>query len=101
MERLLCCYSDTVFYCDPVRPAGLSGKDALRAYLRKLLKRNPDWVWEVEEVMPTQKGFTLKWRATVPTKGRPISFFGLDIVELEEGLITRNEVYFDRTPLLT
>lgn len=26
---------------------------------------------------------------------------GLDIVEVKEGLITRNEVYFDRTPLLS
>lgn len=101
VDRLIHCYADTAFYRDPVKPEGLTGKDALRAYLQKLLKRNPDWVWAAEEIIPTQKGFTLKWRATIPVEGRLVSVSGLDIVELEDGYITRNEVFFDRTPLLT
>jgi hypothetical protein len=47
--------------------------------------------------MPTERGFTLKWEAEVPVKDLVIRLVGLDIVELDSGRITRNEVYFDRS----
>jgi hypothetical protein len=50
--------------------------------------------------MPTEKGFTLKWKATIPVKDKTITLFGLDIVELQHQKISRNEVYFDRTEWL-
>ncbi len=68
-------------------------------YLQKLLLKNPDWVWKALEIMPTEKGFTLKWQASVPIGGEILQFAGVDIVEMKEGKITRNEVYFDPTPL--
>lgn len=95
-EQLLAFYSDNAFYSDPAFPNGLSGKSALKNYFIKLLAANPDWKWEVVEIFTTSKGFTLKWRATVPVKSQTISFCGLDIVELENNKICRNEVYFDR-----
>jgi len=88
-------YDEHAYYQDPARPAGLRGWDELRKYFTRLLAANPDWVWEPVEVMPTPKGFTLKWKAAVPAGESTAQFVGLDIVEMDGGRITRNEVYFD------
>jgi hypothetical protein len=69
-------------------------------YFTKLLKKNPDWVWTAREVIPTAEGFVLKWNATIPSQSFSVTVEGLDILELREGKITRNEVYFDRSSLL-
>ena len=55
------------------------------------------------ELFPTKKGFNFKWRATIPVVGKEIVEFGMDIVALDPNgrKITRNEVYFDPTQLLS
>ena len=53
------------------------------------------------EVYPTEKGFIIKWKATIPVKSEEIIEYGMDILELEEDKIIRNEVYFDRTMLIS
>ena len=50
--------------------------------------------------METVKGFTLKWEASIPVGNTIIKEQGLDIVELSNGKISLNEVYFDRTDWL-
>ena len=90
-------YSDDAFYSDPAKPVGLNGKTEILKYFEKLLSKNPDWKWEVVEIFPTEKGFTLKWKATIPTNETSLTICGLDIVEMRDDLISRNEVYFDRT----
>ncbi len=106
--QLLGFYTDDAFYLDPARPGGLSGYGELEPYFRRLLAANPAWVWRALEVIPTAAGCTLKWEARIPlepTGGSPsvgqeareLKLVGLDIVELREGKISRNEVYFDRT----
>ncbi len=82
-------------------PDGLRGHDAIGRYFRKLLARNPSWRWTRTELQPTAAGYTLKWRAEIPMGDRVVEEEGLDIVELRDGLITRNEVYFDRVALLS
>jgi predicted SnoaL-like aldol condensation-catalyzing enzyme len=99
-QELLDFYTEDAFYLDPANPNGLSGKAQMEPYFTKLLARNPDWRWEAVEVMPTERGFTLKWHAHIPVPNGSISLHGLDIVELRDGLICRNEVYFDRQPWL-
>lgn len=94
-ERLLTFYTEDTYYRDPARPHGLNGRDELRKYLERLLAVYPNWVWSPVEIMPTEKGFTLKWRADIPINGQNIVEDGLDIVELRDGKISRNEVYFD------
>lgn len=98
--ELLRYYTRDALYSDPAYPAGLRGQEQIAPYFRKLLSRNPDWRWEAVEIMPTAAGFTLKWRATIPVGDTALTLFGLDIVELTGGLISRNEVYFDRAPWL-
>lgn len=99
-ELLISFYSEDVYYRDPANPHGLKGRRPLYDYLKVLLRGNPDWKWEKRELLPTEKGFVLKWRATIPTHQGVITEEGLDIVEITKNLISRNEVFFDRTELL-
>jgi len=97
VERLLNFYADTFTYLDPANPRGISNKSQFKKYLTRLLAKYPTWVWGRQELYLTEKGFLLKWKATLES-GK--SFYGLDLVELD-GMkkITRNEVYFDPTSL--
>ena len=100
VERLLSHYAEDCLYLDPARPDGVTGRDELRVYFTKLLTKNPHWSWEAAEIIPTAGGFVLKWQARIPAGTRVVTLRGLDIVEVKEGLIKRNEVYFDRTMLM-
>ena len=99
-EELVKIYAEDAFYRDPVRPQGMKGHAELLPYLKRLLAANPRWVWEFVEAFPTDKGFTLKWKATIPVGDQVITEYGVDIVEVSGGKVTRNEVYFDRAALL-
>jgi ketosteroid isomerase-like protein len=99
-EALIKFYSEDAFYSDPARRQGLRGYAELLPHLRKMLAANPDWVWELVEAIPTEKGFTGKWKATIPIGDMVVTEYGVDIVEVSGGKVTRNEVYFDRAALL-
>ena len=99
VEGLLQFYSEEAFYSDPARPQGVKGKALLKKYFEKLLSKNSEWVWTAEAVFPNEKGFTLKWKAVIPQAGKVTTLYGMDLVELSDNLITRNEVYFDPGPL--
>ena len=99
-DALLAFYAEDALYRDPAFPGGLQGYTALRPYFTKLLAANPEWVWKAVEAHQTPQGFTLKWHARIPTPSGTVEEDGLDIVELADGRITRNEVYFDRAALL-
>jgi len=96
-DKLIEFYDKDCYYQDPANPEGLMGKEDLLLYLRKLLKANPNWKWKVEELYETKKGFVFKWKATIPIRSETLVEYGMDIVEIKEQKITRNEVYFDRS----
>ncbi|HME50779.1 MAG TPA: nuclear transport factor 2 family protein [Candidatus Lokiarchaeia archaeon] len=100
-ELLISFYSEDAYYQDPANPSGLQGHGQILSYFKKLLAANPDWVWELVEAFPTELGFLGKWKATIPVGSEVITEYGVDLVEVEEGKITRNEVFFDRTNLLS
>jgi hypothetical protein len=101
-ERLASFYCDDAFYLDPAIPAGVRGKPALLAYFRRLLAYNPDWVWTQIEGIPLEGGFLNKWRAIVPVGDGKLEVVGVCSVQLDDsGKIRRNEVYFDRSELLS
>lgn len=93
-------YSDDVFYCDPGKPKGIRGKEKLLSYFHKLLIKYPDWTWKAVEVFPFENGFILKWEAKLNKDKTSESFFGLDIVEIKDKKIIRNEVFFDLVPFI-
>lgn len=96
---LLSFYAENAFYRDPARTQGLKGHAELEKYFKRLLAVNPEWIWTAEEIIPTARGCTLKWKAKIPSPSGFIETFGLDIVEIHDGKITRNEVYFDTSVL--
>jgi len=99
-EKLIQFYAKDAYYQDPANPTGLKGRPAILSYFRKLLSKNPDWQWKLDELYPTSNGFVLKWNAEIPIQNENINTVGMDILELNGGKITRNEVYFDRTLML-
>ncbi len=98
-ELLRSFYSQNAIYRDPFHRVGISG-DQLLPYFSKLLARNPNWVWKAVELFPIENGYCLKWEATIPTATVTLKELGMDIVEVEDGLITRNEVYFDPSRMI-
>jgi hypothetical protein len=93
-------YADNAFYSDPAIPEGVKGRDALLAYFTKLLARNPRWVWSHTGSMPLADGFLNFWHASIPVGGKMVEIDGVCSVQLRDGLIYANRVYFDRAELL-
>ncbi len=100
-ERLVSFYSDDVFYSDPAIPLGVRGREHLLAYFRKLLARNPNWVWTQRGSIPLADGFLNEWHASIPAGSAVVEVDGVCTVQLRSGLIYCNQVYFDRSALMT
>ncbi len=100
-EKLAAYYTDDAFYSDPAIPDGVKGKEALLAYFRKLLAKNPNWIWTHTASTPLLDGFLNHWRAEIPVGSKLVVCNGVCAVQLRGRLIYRNQVYFDRTPLFS
>jgi hypothetical protein len=98
-ELLVSFYSEDAFYSDPFIPQGLKGNERILEYFRKFLSYYPNWKYEYVEIFPTENGFTLKWKVSLPIHDDTVVDFGLDIVEISNDKIIRNEVYFDTARL--
>lgn len=99
-ERLAAFYSEDAFYADPAIPDGVSGREAIAAYFTSLLANFPDWVWTQTAATPMDGGFLNHWHAEIPVGERTLAIDGVCTVRLRDGLIERNTVFFDRSPLL-
>lgn len=98
VENLLTFYTDDTFYDDPNVPKGAKGKEALGSYLKLLLAKYPNWKFDIVSVNPTAKGFILQYTATIPQIGGKTieNFRGVDIIELQDGKISKQQGYYDR-----
>jgi hypothetical protein len=99
-ERLAAFYADDAIYSDPAVPAGLRGHAEILEYFRRLLARYPEWVWTNTGVRSLDGGFLNYWHAVIPDGDRVVECDGVCTVIVDDGLIRRNEVFFDRTPLM-
>ena len=99
-ELLASFYAEDTYYADPAVPAGVRGRDALLAYFGRLLARNPRWVWTQRGSLPLAGGFLNLWHAAIPAGDRVVEVDGVCTVELRDGLIRSNQVFFDRSELL-
>jgi hypothetical protein len=99
-ERLASFYTEDAFYSDPATPSGVRGRRALVDYFRKLLARNPHWLWSHRASIPIADGFLNFWHASIPVGERTVEADGVCTVQLRGGLIYSNEVFFDRSGLL-
>jgi len=101
-EKLANFYSEDCYYLDAGIPNGTNGKAELLAYFHKLLAQNPYWVWTQIEAIPMEGGFLNKWLAKIPIGENILECVGVCLVQFnEKGEIQRNEVYFDRTELVS
>jgi len=101
-EELASYYSDDCFYMDAGIPEGAKGKAELIQYFRTLLSQNPDWVWTQLEAIPMEGGFLNKWHAKIPVGKKTVECIGVCFLQFDDqGKIKRNEVYFDRTELIS
>ena len=101
-EELASYYSNDCFYMDAGIPEGATGKAQLIDYFTKLLSQNPNWVWTQIEAIPMEGGFLNKWHAAIPVGPKTIQCVGVCFLQFDgEGKIKRNEVYFDRTELIS
>ncbi len=98
-DHLLSFYTDDAYYADPAIPAGVRGRQALLAYFTKLLSRNPNWVWTHRGSIPIPDGFLNKWHASIPAGSVTIEVAGVCTVQIRDGRIYSNEVFFDRSEL--
>ena len=99
-ELLTSFYTGDAVYSDPAIPEGVRGRDALLTYFTKLLERNPDWVWVQSGSIPIEDGYLNFWHASIPVGERTEEVDGVCTVQLRDGLIYANHVFFDRSGLL-
>lgn len=98
VARLARFYAPDVVYRDPQIPAGLSGLDALTAYLDGLFKATPPVRYTPDEVWKTPTGFCARWYAVMDAPGGPVHLRGFDLAVLEGDRIVLNEVYTHALP---
>ena len=99
-ELLASFYTLDAVFSDPAIPQGVRGRAALQAYFSRLLERNPDWVWVHRGSIPLQDGFLNLWHASIPVGERTVEAEGVCTVQLRDGLIYANHVFFDRSELV-
>ena len=99
-ELLASLYTQDALDSDPAIPEGVRGHDALLAYFTRLLAGNPEWVWALRVSFPMQDGFLNLWHASIPVGARTVQAEGVCTVQLRDGLIYANHVFFDRSELL-
>lgn len=99
-ERLVSFYTDDAFYSDPAVPDGVRGHAALLEYFGRLLGANPRWVWRHRGSIPLRDGFLNEWDASIPVGERRVEANGVCTVQLRDGRIYSNRVFFDRSELL-
>lgn len=102
VDEVLACYTKDLVYSDPNTRGSVLGAEAMERYLSKLFSA---WQmhWTLREGFSLQdvEGAGVLWTARIQRKGGAdvIEVDGMDLVLLEDGLISRNEVYFDRAAL--
>jgi len=99
VEKVLARYTDDLVYRDPNTRAEITGMDALRHYLRKLLAAwEMHWTLREAYAFGGVDGAAILWHASFRRSGGKVTVeaYGMDLVLLRNGQVCRNEVHFDR-----
>jgi hypothetical protein len=92
-------YHPEVVYKDAQTPAGLTGQDALRAYLDGLFAATPPMTYVPDETWATRDGYCGRWICTMAAPDGTNRYMrGFDLVLLRDDLIALNEVYTHTLP---
>ncbi len=93
VPRLAAFYAADCTYKDPQTAAGLTGREALSAYLTGLFGATPPMTYTPDEVWPIPGGFCGRWYCDIGDGGSAGRLRGFDLVLLKDGEIALNEVY--------
>ncbi|MFN3523625.1 MAG: YybH family protein [Phenylobacterium sp.] len=96
VDGLCAFYAPDCVYKDPQTAAGLTGQEALRAYLTGLFAATPPITYTPDEVWPIPGGFCGRWYCEVGGGGGRLR--GFDLVILDGDRIALNEVYVHQMP---
>ncbi len=102
VEKVAGCYAPDLQYIDPNTKGQITDGASFRRYLKKLFAA---WEmhWSLREAYPFKdgEGGVVLWHAKIARPGRAeaIEIDGMDLVLFEDGLVRRNDVYFDRAAL--
>ncbi len=108
VAAVLACYTADVHYRDPNTRGVVTGAESMARYLRKLFA-NWQMHWQLRDLYPLatadadgRDGAAVRWTATLRRTGgdQEVVVDGMDLVLLRDGLISLNEVQFDRAALL-
>ena len=91
-------YAADCAYRDAAVPGGLTGRDALRAYLTAMFAKTPAMVYAAEETWPIPGGFCARWYCALGENGALGRLRGFDMVLLRGDEIVFNEVYTHTLP---
>jgi len=104
VDRVLSVYTEDCVYQDPNTRGPVVGHDALRRYLARLFQ---GWKmhWSVREFFPfsDEEGGAFLWHAELApaSGGKTAEIDGMDLAIVRGQRLCRNEVYLDRTALLS
>ena len=87
----------------------MRGLDAIRAFFRETFAAFPDFELTVDRIVADETAAVVQWHATgtftggpfqgiLPT-GRRIELRGVDVMEIADGLIRHNTIYYDGADL--
>ena len=103
VDRVLACYTDDLVYRDPNTRGAVEGSHAMRRYLTKLFAGwRMHWERKEARLFEGGKGAAVLWHASFrrPVGELTVEVDGMDFVEVRDGRLARNEVYFDRALLM-
>ena len=90
---------------DVIAGETLHGKEGVRRYFEELFASLPDASVTVERVVTDDTTAVVTWRLEghftgaafqgVEATGRPMDVRGVDVMEIKNGLIERNTIYYD------
>ncbi len=98
VPALLAFYSEDCVYKDNQTAAGITGHEALRAYLTGLFAAMPATTYTPDETWPIAGGYCGRWYAEMGEGGSAGRMRGFDLVILEGDRIALNEVYVHPMP---
>jgi len=90
---------------DFVAVGEIHGHDAVRAFFRELFAAFPDFTMTVARIVADDTTAVIQWHAAgtftggafqgITPTGRRVEIRGVDVMEISDGLIQRNTIYYD------
>jgi steroid delta-isomerase-like uncharacterized protein len=93
------------FVDDFVAIGEIRGQDAVRAFFRELFAAFPDFTMTLDRIVADDTTAVVQWHAAgaftggqfqgIAPTGSRVEIRGVDVMEIADGLITRNTIYYD------